>query len=250
MARGVSPARPSPAAAERVPASARRRWSWRTRLWIALAGWAIAVALRLVYRTLRVRCLDPADVFGARRHGQRVIGAFWHDGLTPTPRPPPPLACPGTVAAMLSWHRDAEIAGRALGRLGIGTVRGSSTRGWVGALRGLLAAEARGDDLAIVPDGPRGPRHAVQEGVVQLARATGLPVVAIGTAAWPARRLASWDRLQVPRPFARVAIVMSEPIVVSRRADAATLARAHGAVASALERATAAAAAAVGAPAT
>ncbi len=249
MARGVSPARPSPARAERPPSSARRRWSWQTHLWVALAGWAIAFALRLVYRTLRVRCLDPADVFGARRHGQRVIGAFWHDGLTLMPLLVVRLGWPGTVAAMLSWHRDAEIAGRALGRLGVGTVRGSSTRGWVGALRGLLAAEARGDDLAIVPDGPRGPRHEAKEGVVQLARATGLPVVAFGTAAWPARRLGSWDRLQIPRPFARVAIVTSAPIVVSRRADAAALAAAHAAVAAALEQATAAARAAVGAPA-
>src|SRR5205814_5247737 len=95
---------------------------------------------------------------------------------------------PGAVNVLLSWHNDAEIAAQALRRLGIHSVRGSSRRGWVGGLRGLLAARARGEDLVIVPDGPRGPRRRAKEGVVQLARATGMPLVVVGAAARPSRR--------------------------------------------------------------
>jgi lysophospholipid acyltransferase (LPLAT)-like uncharacterized protein len=153
------------------------------------------------------------------------------------------------VTALLSQHRDAEIAARALGRLGIDTVRGSSTRGWAGALRGLLAARARGEDLAIVPDGPRGPRREVKDGVVQLARATGLPVVPFGAAAWPARRLGSWDRMMLPRPFARVALVGGAPLVIPRDADAAAQDAARATVQATLEDLTRRAEAAVGAPA-
>jgi lysophospholipid acyltransferase (LPLAT)-like uncharacterized protein len=97
-------------------------------------------------------------------------------------------------------------------------------------VRGLLAANARGEDLVVVPDGPRGPRHEAKEGVVQLARATRLPVVAIGIAAAPAHRLRSWDRMQVPRPFARVALVLGAPIPIGRDDAAGALAAVQAAL--------------------
>src|SRR5205823_10706209 len=102
---------------------------------------------------------------------------------------------------------------------------------------------ARGEDIVIVPDGPRGPRHQAKDGALQLARATGLPLVVVGAAAWPARRLGSWDRMVVPRPFARVALVMSAPLALP-----ADRAAARAALEAALGEANAEAARAVGAP--
>lgn len=220
----------------------RRRWTWRTRAWVALAGWVIALVLRLLYLTLRVRLIDRGDVVGRRRRGEQVLAAFWHDGIVLLPLMVTRLRWPGTANVMLSWHRDAEVAAQAMRRLGIRTVRGSDTRGWLGGLRGLLAARARGEDLVIVPDGPRGPRHEAKDGVIQLARATRLPLIVIGAAAWPARRLGSWDRMQLPRPFARAVLVMS---AVELPADKGA---AHAALEAALGAANAEAAAAVGAP--
>jgi len=225
----------------------RRRWSWRTRVAVTLAGWAIALVLRLLYRTLRVRCLDPAGVLDGLARGERALFAFWHDTLVLLPLMVTAVYPRARVAVMLSWHRDAEIAAQAVRRLGIRAVRGSSTRGWLGALRGLLGAHARGEVIAVVPDGPRGPRHHAQGGIVQLARATGLPIVVIGAAARPARRLGSWDRLQLPAPFARVALVLGAPLAVPDGAGGDETARA--AVEAALARATDVAAAAVGVPA-
>ena len=199
----------------------RRRWTWRTRVFVVVAGLAIALALRLLYLTLRVRLVDPGDVFGRRRHGEPVVAAFWHEGICLLPLLVTRLRWPGSVNVLLSWHRDAELAAQAMRRLGIRASRGSTRRGWVGGLRGLLAARTRGEDLVIVPDGPRGPRRQAKDGVVQLARATGLPVVVVGAAARPARRLGSWDRMQIPAPFARVAFVMSGPVVLPEaRSDA------------------------------
>ncbi len=166
----------------------------------------------------------------------------WHDGIALLPLVVTRLRWPGTVNVMLSWHRDAEIAAQAMRRLGIRAVRGSATRGWLGGLRGLLAARARGEDIVIVPDGPRGPRHEAKDGALQLARATGLPLVVVGAAAWPARRLGSWDRMVVPRPFARVALVLSGPVVLP-----ADRAAARAALEAALGEANAEAARAVGA---
>jgi len=91
-------------------------------------------------------------------------------------------------------------------------------------------------------DGPRGPRHVAKEGAVQLARATRLPLIAIGAAAHPVRRLGSWDRMQIPRPFARVALVMSAPVVLPAEKAAGV-----AALEAALARAGAEAAALVGA---
>lgn len=84
-----------------------------------------------------------------------------------------------------------------------------------------LEARRRGEDIVIAPDGPRGPRRRAKEGVVQLARATGLPVVAVGLAAEPVRRLGSWDRLQLPRPFARAVVVLGAPVALPADKDAA-----------------------------
>ena len=208
---------------------------------MTVGGWTIGQLLRVLHRTLRLRLLDPADRLGARRRGERAIYAFWHDALALMPLLVTRVYPGARAVVMLSWHRDAEIAAQAMRRFRIRAVRGSSTRGWVGGLRGLLEADARGEDIAVVPDGPRGPRHEAKAGVVQLARATGLPVVAVGAAARPAWRLGSWDRLVVPWPFARVALVASEPIPVGESVEDA-----RRSVQAALARVTRQAAAAVG----
>jgi lysophospholipid acyltransferase (LPLAT)-like uncharacterized protein len=211
---------------------------------VRIAGWTIGIALALLYRTLRLTVVDPGERVRRRREGERAIYAFWHDALALMPLLVTRVYPDAQAVVMLSWHRDAEIAAQAMRRFGVRAVRGSSRRGWLGGLRGLLEANARGDDIGVVPDGPRGPRHRAKDGVVQLARATGLPIVAIGAAAHPARRLGSWDRLQLPRPFARVALVMSEPVPV----DGSPV-EAQARLQAALERVDALALSTVGAPA-
>jgi hypothetical protein len=209
----------------------------------------IALALRLLYRTLRLRYVDPGGVLARRSEGGPVLITFWHDTIALMPLVVVRCGWPARVNVLLSWHRDAEIAARAMTHFGIRAVRGSSTRGRLGGIRGLLAAYGRAEDIAVVPDGPRGPRHRAKDGVVQLARATGLAITPFGAAAWPARRLGSWDRLQIPWPFARVTVVVGERVEVPREVDRAGVAAAVDAVEASLARATARALAAVGAPA-
>ena len=194
----------------------RRHWTWRDRALVGVAGWAIATVLRVVYATLRVRWFDPHGVLEAHAAGTRVVWATWHDGILLLPlmkvrvRPAlrPRVADPRLA---ITPKRRTACAAISPSRCQL-----STTRGWLGAVRGLLAAHARGEDLVVIPDGPRGPRHRAQEGVVQVARATHLPVVAIGIAASPVRRLRTWDRLMLPRPFGRIALVLSAPIPVER----------------------------------
>jgi hypothetical protein len=217
-------------AAEAADSPFRRHWTWRDRAFVAVGGWAIATALRLVYATLRVRCLDPHGVLEGHARGERVVLASWHDGILLFPLLRVRVHPGFRPRVVLSWHREGEMAAQAVRRFGVMATRGSATRGWLGAVRGLLAAHARGEDIVVIPDGPRGPRHRAQEGVTQLARATRLPVVAVGIAAAPVRRLRTWDRLMVPRPFGRVVLSLSAPIRVERKSGPEMLAAVEAAL--------------------
>jgi len=111
-----------------------------------------------------------------------------------------------------SWHRDGEMSARLMSALGFGVVRGSTSRGSARGLLGMLAKAKQGYDLAITPDGPRGPSGSVERGIFFLSEKSGSPIVPIGVAAAPAKRLASWDRFLVPLPFSRVSVVFGEAI--------------------------------------
>ena len=209
--------------------SFRRRWTWRTRARVTVLGWLIWVVLRLLYATFRVRWVDEGDMVGRRARGERFILASWHDGLVMLPLVVLHVPTSWRPRVLISWHRDAEIGAQAARRFGVHFVRGSSTRGALGAVRALITSHRAGEDVVVVPDGPRGPRHEAKAGVVQLGRATGASIIPIALAAAPCRRLGSWDRMQVPLPFARVAIRLGAPVDVSAR-DAGSLARLQAAM--------------------
>jgi lysophospholipid acyltransferase (LPLAT)-like uncharacterized protein len=148
------------------------------------------------------------------------------------------------VRVLASHSRDGELMAEFARRFGLDVVRGSSSRGGPEALRELARALRAGEDVAIVPDGPRGPARRLQAGIVALAATTGAPIVPVGVAARPARRLGSWDRFMVPAPFARCAVVFGDALEVKRH-EAREEARVR--VERALEEATEAADALVGA---
>ncbi len=129
--------------------------------------------VRLFGRLLRVETHGGEIVDGLYRAGKRVIIVFWHGRQLMMP-----LAYRGTEAHILiSQHRDGELIHRIVSRFGFRSVRGSTTRGGSAALRRLVRLGRSGVDLVVTPDGPKGPRQVVQAGVIQLAKATGLPIV-------------------------------------------------------------------------
>ncbi len=129
--------------------------------------------IRLLGRTLRVRTEGGDQVDDLYRKGHHLIIAFWHGRQLMMP-----LTYRGTEAHILiSQHRDGELIHRIVSRFGFRSVRGSTTRGGAAALRDLIRLGRSGVDLVITPDGPKGPRQVAQLGAVQLAQATGLPIV-------------------------------------------------------------------------
>jgi lysophospholipid acyltransferase (LPLAT)-like uncharacterized protein len=154
----------------------------------------------------------------ARRLGQRYIYAFFHEVML---FPAHYWAWP-TMHILISDHRDGELITQVIKRLGFGVVRGSTTRGGARALREMTETIKSGN-LCVTPDGPRGPRRHVHQGLVYLASRTGLPVVGAGMAFKNCWRAKSWDRFCVPRPFTPAACIAPVPLFVPPDADRDTL---------------------------
>lgn len=147
------------------------------------------------------------------------------------------------ITVLISASRDGQLGADLTRSWGYDVVRGSSSRGRTAALRGLMRAARRGSAPLVIPDGPRGPVYELKPGLVQLAQRIGTPVVALGFAADRAWRLSSWDRLIIPKPFARVAIAYGDPVHLDPDGD---LDAAQETVTEALDRTTARACEALG----
>jgi lysophospholipid acyltransferase (LPLAT)-like uncharacterized protein len=154
-----------------------------------------------------------------------AIFAIWHNRLSLSLRIYRRFiwaARPGSrLAAIVSASRDGGMLARTLELFGVQPVRGSSSRRGAQALRELTAWARKGFDLAITPDGPRGPRYVVQDGVVDAAALTRLPVIPTSFDLSRRGELKTWDRFQIPVPFARCHTVFGEPVHVPRELDGA-----------------------------
>lgn len=206
--------RPPPAPGVIVPHSAT--WSGR------LAADLLYGAIQAVQATLRFRWDDRSGLF-AGDNKEPVIFCTWHNRLAlalviyrryvvrrqPARR----------MAALVSASRDGGLLARVLERFAVQPVRGSSSRRGPQALLELTSWAERGYDLAITPDGPRGPCYTVQDGVISLAQLTGQAIVPVAYHLHWKGRLRSWDRFQVPLPFATCRVSLGQPIRVPRGAS-------------------------------
>jgi lysophospholipid acyltransferase (LPLAT)-like uncharacterized protein len=190
--------------------------SWRARVLIVL-GFGL---YRLWARTLRLRIEDPHDVIEFVRR-QPVIFAIWHNRLLMLPRVFDPSFPTRQSYGLISASRDGDLIAIFIERSGYGTIRGSSSRKGVSALRQLMDTLAANGNVLFTPDGPRGPVYHVSPGVIFLAQKSGAPIVPIHMEYSSCWRLKSWDRFIVPRPFATLRAIFGAPIHLAPAADAA-----------------------------
>ncbi len=144
-----------------------------------------------------------------------AIFLLWHEYM------PVPFYLRGhcNFAVLLSQHHDAEWLSQAARHLGFTSVRGSTNRGGFAALRELLR-KCRHMNLAVTPDGPRGPRRQLALGPVYLSSRLGVPLIAAGVGYdRPWRNPWSWDRFAIPRPFSRVRMVIGPAIQIPANLD-------------------------------
>lgn len=176
--------------------------------WVVRVG---ALAIRALASTWRYRVVNGEVVEALRGERIPMILALWHGQMLV-----PLWHHRGQdIGILISEHRDGEIIAQIAESLRLHTVRGSTSRGGGRALIGLVRALGDGRDVAITPDGPRGPAGSFAPGALVAAQRAGAPIVAIGVHAPQAWRLKSWDRFIIPKPFSRVHIAYSKPTYVA-----------------------------------
>ena len=190
-----------------------------SRITPAVLGVSGRYALEALFGTLRLETTGPRHVMRPKGERSPVIFVFWHGRLLPLIH----VHRHDDIVVLVSEHRDGDHLTRLLHHFGFGTVRGSSTRGGVRGLKGLIRSARRGQDLAITPDGPRGPNRELKLGALTAARMTGLPLVPVGVGVTSAWRVQSWDGFLVPKPFSTVRVAYGRPQFVARRANEAEI---------------------------
>lgn len=156
----------------------------------------------------RVQIIEPETMKAALRKKKALVFAHWHgDELTLIQ-----LVHLYKTATIVSTSKDGELMNTAIHLLGGKTSRGSSTRGGIGALKGLLQLMKAGYNTSFAVDGPKGPRHQVKPGVFEVSKLVQAPIFSVGVAcdrAWHFPK--SWNKAFLPKPFARVVIFWDGP---------------------------------------
>ena len=192
--------------------------NWPARLGAAV----VRLLIEAVAATQRFRFEDESGLFEGASHSPAIF-CIWHNrlalSLIVNRRFVRPRTCSQGLAVLVSASKDGGFLARVLELFGVQPVRGSSSRRGAQALLELTTWAERGYDLAITPDGPRGPCYVVQEGVISLAQLTGLPIVPVTFRLGWKWRLKSWDRFQVPIPFSRCDVKFAKPVRVPPEAS-------------------------------
>jgi lysophospholipid acyltransferase (LPLAT)-like uncharacterized protein len=210
----TSPSQPSAPARTTGRVVVPRTLKWRHHL----AAFLIFAALRLISLTWRCRFVDEHG-FLKEPHGPMIF-CTWHNrlGLSMSmwERFGRKKIHSSGLVALISASHDGGVLARALRYFHVEAVRGSSSRRGPQALLELSSYTDRGYSVAITPDGPRGPRYVVSDGVIALGQLSGLPILPVSTHVPWKITFNSWDRFQVPLPFARCDVRIGPPVLVPR----------------------------------
>jgi lysophospholipid acyltransferase (LPLAT)-like uncharacterized protein len=166
----------------------------------------LQLLVRLIYLTNKKVFHHPKELTD-----KVYIVTFWHGELLMQPFNYQKLKPNGKVSAMISEHKDGEVITKTVEYLGIYSIRGSSTRGGTKALINAIKELKEGDDIAITPDGPRGPRHSVANGIVAISQKTNAKILAFNCKPTKYWQFNSWDKFVVPKPFGTIHFYISEP---------------------------------------
>ena len=190
-------------------------YSFKQRIGIHSADWTFYLLIKFIGRTIRYETKGWENFQKIERDGKIPIYSFWHNRIFA-----------GTyffrnrgIVVITSQSFDGEYIARFIQRFGYGAVRGSSTRGGVGALVEMIRLMKKGLPMAFSVDGPRGPKYVAKTGAVLLAKKTGNPLMPFVVETKKFWTINNWDNLQIPKPFTRAKIFISEPIYVAANAN-------------------------------
>lgn len=191
-----------------------RRLKWYHHL----LAFLIFAGFKLLASTWRLRFHDPHGVLNTPPGA--VIFCLWHNRLPLCMRIwdrfRHPAIRPVGLVALISASHDGGLLARTLRYFDVEAVRGSSSRRGAQALLELTSYLERGYSAALTPDGPRGPRYRIHDGVIALAQVSGCRIVPVSSQVNWKWRLKSWDRFQIPLPFTRAIINIGAPVTIPR----------------------------------
>ena len=212
--------------------------SFRALLYTALASY-----VHIIKATTRWTIVGVENPQRMWDKGEPLVCAFWHGRSILMPIA---WSSKQPFNMLASAHRDGDITENTLKKLGIKTFRGSTgnpekgkmAKGGLGALRAMARILNSKESIGITPDGPRGPRMRASDGIAVISKMCGVPMIAASAATSSGIVLKGWDRMLVPLPFSRGAIVYGEIIHVPRDAGAAEIEIARAAIEESLNRIT------------
>lgn len=164
----------------------------------------------MLARTWRIGLAGEEHLESARKRGRGIVFALWHWQMVPLIW----WHRNEGMTMVVSAHRDGQYLSAAASKWGYLIIEGSSNRGGVGALKGAIDTLNGGGEVAITPDGPRGPTEVAKGGAVEAARRSGALIVPVASRARREIRLRSWDRFSIPLPFTRITVAYDEPFSV------------------------------------
>jgi len=194
-------------------------YSFKERWLIRLADLAFYILINIIGRSSRFEVAGWENHLALEHEGTLPIYVFWHDRIFLTTY----WWRKRRIVVLTSQSFDGEYIARFIQRFGYGAVRGSSTRGGVGAVVEMARLVRAGCTTAFVTDGPKGPRYVAKSGALLLAKKTGQPVLPVTMTLRRYWKLPSWDGFQIPRPFTRARVSVAPPIWVAPDADDDTL---------------------------
>ncbi len=173
------------------------------RVWLL---WPLSAVMKLWGRTMRIRGETPEDLVRMRDTGRPTVVLFWHNRLFLAAEGYRRYRKPHPMFGLVSASRDGAWLAAFFRLAGLGAVRGSSSRRGREALRELIRRVREGADVAITPDGPRGPVYSFKAGPAAVARGSGGRLLLVGALYSRAWHLKSWDRFVLPCPFSKVTL--------------------------------------------
>ena len=187
---------------------------------VNVGGTLAALIIKFLHLTIRWQWhgLDNLNLKGEGPDDPRIC-ALWHNrqilnfGIYFAFQAKYPK---NSVYGLISAHDDGRLIARAIGWLGMRSIKGSSTRGGFEAMIEMVRRAKEGNSLVITPDGPKGPPCVVKPGIINLARLSGLPITPVGLAVERYWVIPSWDRLIIPKPFSKGVGFIGEPFMVPR----------------------------------
>ena len=188
----------------------------RTNLTQAITAYIAYLYIRLVYDTGTFAFKNREIINSYISKDKPFIIAFWHGHLLM-------MACawqwPTPFNMLISNHRDGKLISKITSHFDIQVINGSTERQGFAAARQIIAKLKQGQVIGITPDGPRGPREQVSDGILQLARLANVDIIPVAYSCTKMRKLKTWDHFRFAKPFSKGVFVAGTPITPSKNLE-------------------------------